>query len=539
MPARRQTADDACPGALRLHAAADGALARIRLPGGMLTGRRLRVLTEIAEEQGDGALELTSRANIQLRALRADPTELAGRLAAAGLLPSLAHETVRNIAAPPLADAETRRLVEELDRGLCADDALAALPGRFLFAIGRTSLAADVTAIPLADHPADPHAPADTAIPPADPHAPADTAIPPADPHGPADTAIPLADHPADPHAPADTAIPLADAHGPAGAASGRWMWVIVLGGTDVGLRVAADQVVATMLAAAHGFLAERAGREPKPWRLREVPDGPELIASRLRNVPGGAEPVASRLRKVAGGAEPVASRLRKVAGGAGAEQPGAGLEPAGGTAPAAAEPAAEGPRQTRTVAGQLPDKSDPRRLPETAGASARAVDRRPVITEPEAEPLVGRLAGGAVGALVPFGRLTGVHLRVLARAERLAVTPSGGVVILDLAPEEAELWVRDLTQAGLVTESDSKWVGITTCAGRPGCGKALADVRGDAERAARFVAGLPVHWVGCERGCGSPATPHVRVEATGGGYLVDGEPVEGDLGEVVAARRA
>jgi precorrin-3B synthase len=90
-----------------------------------------------------------------------------------------------------------------------------------------------------------------------------------------------------------------------------------------------------------------------------------------------------------------------------------------------------------------------------------------------------------------------------------------------------------------LITEGDSKWVGVTTCAGRPGCGKALADVRADAEEAARFVDGLPVHWVGCERGCGSPATRHVRVEATRDGYLVDGEPARGDLGEVVAARRA
>jgi precorrin-3B synthase len=62
--------------------------------------------------------------------------------------------------------------------------------------------------------------------------------------------------------------------------------------------------------------------------------------------------------------------------------------------------------------------------------------------------------------------------------------------------------------------------------------------VRRDAETTARFVDGLPVHWVGCERGCGSPATRHVRVEATVGGYLVDGEPVVGGLGEVVAARR-
>jgi precorrin-3B synthase len=35
---------DACPGALQTHAAADGALARVRVPGGALTSEQLRVL---------------------------------------------------------------------------------------------------------------------------------------------------------------------------------------------------------------------------------------------------------------------------------------------------------------------------------------------------------------------------------------------------------------------------------------------------------------------------------------------------------------
>ncbi|MFD6811859.1 cobalamin biosynthesis protein CobG, partial [Streptomyces anthocyanicus] len=46
---------DACPGALRLHAAADGLLARLRLPAGRLTSRQVRVLADAAEEMGDGS----------------------------------------------------------------------------------------------------------------------------------------------------------------------------------------------------------------------------------------------------------------------------------------------------------------------------------------------------------------------------------------------------------------------------------------------------------------------------------------------------
>jgi precorrin-3B synthase len=375
----RASSTDACPGALRLHAAADGPLARVRLPGGMLTGAQLATLAGIAAEWGDGGLELTSRANVQLRALnRTDPAKLAARLFAAGLLPSQTHETVRNIAAPALATPALRALVVALDHALCADPALAALPGRFLFAIGRVSLTADVAAVPAPQSPAGDRA--------------------------------------------------------------------ILLAGQDEGLRVPAGRVVEALLAAAHAFLAERAGTGTAPaWRLAELPDGPRRVATR------------------------VAAAL--------------GL-PLGGV----------------TTATALPD----------AGPDA---------------PLVGVVEQGdglvAVGAMAPLGRLTGVPATVLTRARRLVCTPSRGVVVPDLAPAAAGGWVTALAGAGLPVEADSRWAGVTACAGRPGCAKSLADVREDALAATRFTEGLPVHWVGCARGCGSPSGAHVRVEATGDGYAV------------------
>ena len=88
-----------------------------------------------------------------------------------------------------------------------------------------------------------------------------------------------------------------------------------------------------------------------------------------------------------------------------------------------------------------------------------------------------------------------------------------------------------------------SRWLGVTACAGRPGCGKSLADVRADADAATVPGEGLPVHWVGCARGCGSPAGPHVRVEATGTGYEVrspyaSGVTSVGEVGALVGAAR-
>ncbi|MFB6814578.1 precorrin-3B synthase [Streptomyces sp. NPDC056347] len=133
---------DACPGALRLHRADDGALARIRVPGGLLTAAQADALGAAANGLGDGEVHLTSRGNVQLRGLGPEcGGELAERLGAAGLLPSARHERVRNIVASPLSglDGHGARDVgtwlSGLDALLCADDGAAGLSGRFLFVL--------------------------------------------------------------------------------------------------------------------------------------------------------------------------------------------------------------------------------------------------------------------------------------------------------------------------------------------------------------------------------------------------------------------
>ncbi|MFD0530853.1 hypothetical protein ACFQ1I_36085 [Kitasatospora arboriphila] len=66
-------------------------------------------LADAAEALGDGALETTSRGNVQLRGLAsACGAELADRLRAVGLLPSDTHERVRNIVASPTAASTPR-----------------------------------------------------------------------------------------------------------------------------------------------------------------------------------------------------------------------------------------------------------------------------------------------------------------------------------------------------------------------------------------------------------------------------------------------
>lgn len=119
-----------------MHPAADGGLARIRVPGGTLTKGQFRAIVAASADLGDGQLELTSRANFQIRGLaRGAQFELGDRMAAAGLLPSLTHERVRNIIAAPLSD-DTQPTVDRLDSAICATPELAELPGRFLVTVG-------------------------------------------------------------------------------------------------------------------------------------------------------------------------------------------------------------------------------------------------------------------------------------------------------------------------------------------------------------------------------------------------------------------
>lgn len=116
-------------------------MVRLRLPGGRVPVRALRRLSDLAGVYGNGVLQLTSRAGLQLRGLPDPlPAAFVEAVTATGLLPSPTHERVRNIVASPLTGlhggrADVSGLTRALDAALVAEPALAALPGRFLFVL--------------------------------------------------------------------------------------------------------------------------------------------------------------------------------------------------------------------------------------------------------------------------------------------------------------------------------------------------------------------------------------------------------------------
>jgi precorrin-3B synthase len=79
----------ACPGVHRPFAATDGLLMRVRVPGGAVSTRGLGALAGAVARHGAGPVELTNRANLQVRGVAGDALDgLRRDLVAAGLAPT-------------------------------------------------------------------------------------------------------------------------------------------------------------------------------------------------------------------------------------------------------------------------------------------------------------------------------------------------------------------------------------------------------------------------------------------------------------------
>ncbi|WP_309663848.1 precorrin-3B synthase [Tabrizicola sp.] len=125
-----------CPGALRPMQSGDGWLVRIRPPGGMLTPAQAAGIAKASLAHGNGILDLSSRANLQLRGVRPEAhAALIDDLSALGLIdPDIATETARNIVVTPFWQPGdgTQPLASRFAAALAAAPPL---PGKFGFAI--------------------------------------------------------------------------------------------------------------------------------------------------------------------------------------------------------------------------------------------------------------------------------------------------------------------------------------------------------------------------------------------------------------------
>ncbi|QMV72365.1 precorrin-3B synthase [Comamonas piscis] len=141
-----------CPGAWLPMASGDGLVVRVRPPLGRLSAAQALRLAELAAQHGAGLLELTSRANIQLRGVAPDQHRaLLDALAAQGLLDSDARqEQLRNLVIDPLSQPHdgVLALAEALQQAMASDTELDGLPAKFGLSIasGRHAGLAEVAA---------------------------------------------------------------------------------------------------------------------------------------------------------------------------------------------------------------------------------------------------------------------------------------------------------------------------------------------------------------------------------------------------------
>lgn len=396
----RSSSDDRCPGALRLHAADDGHVARIRVPGGRLDPARLVALADLAEALGDGELYLTSRGNVQVRGLAGDSGQaVADRLYASGLLPSVTHDRVRNLVASPLSGidgvTDVEVILAELDEAILDDDRLVALSGRFLFGIDA----------------------------------------------GPGDV---LALRPDVAVVPCTTSSGVA---APAAGSDDAPAWRLVVAGRETAVTAPLDLAADLLVGAAHRFLALRADHAPHAWRATELPGAALAELAPGRPGPQLADPVTRCSQHF----PPAAARGKSGEHGV------------------------------------------------TAGVG------------------LGR-HGVAVVAGVRLGSAPADTWRAVATlATDIRLTPWRSVVLAN--PADAGAATAALEDLGFLLDDADPLAPVTACIGRPGCAKALADVRADAPTLAADHPGRRLHVAGCDRRCGRPAGPHLSAVASPDGY--------------------
>lgn len=523
-PAPSRPAADRCPGVLRLHDAGDGPLARVRVPGGLLSAAQLDALASGCG-LGNGLAELTSRGSVQVRGLglgldgrgesnglaeeggaadEASVAPLAGGagagaaglarvLAAGGLLPSAEHDRVRNVIASPLAGRtaaallDTDPLVAAFDAAVCADPALAALPGRFLFALddgaGLVDLAASDVGL-VAEAAGGMAGEEWRSVGPYD----LQNATAPGAASGMAGDRAPTPDV----ARAGEAGRRWDDGAGGPGAAAGLGpgrrtgpasvvLLRLHLAGRPTTRAVPVAGAVDLLLAAARAFLSLRAERDPTAWHVADLPDGAARLAAQL-----GGDLDSGRF------GVSVTPRRPEF-------PPGRHAQPDGRIALTALVPLARLEReQLAGLAALL------RRL----GGGATAASASTAGAAGGAKPGPAGTGDAAGGTTADAGATLALPL--------LRLSTDRTLTLADLTAEQADDAERGLQGLGLLTAAGSGWQGLTACSGLGACRRARVDVRAAAAaRAARRRPGAPPeHWSACPRRCGMKRDVAVGVVA-------------------------
>jgi ferredoxin-nitrite reductase len=128
-----------CPGLFYVTPAQDGILSRLRIPGGILNSQQCRAIADIAEQYGGGYVDVTNRANLQVREISQKiNAEVLKRLQDLGIGSSNTNvDHIRNIMTSPTAGIDpqelldTRPFVQAWDNYIATNPALSGLSAKF------------------------------------------------------------------------------------------------------------------------------------------------------------------------------------------------------------------------------------------------------------------------------------------------------------------------------------------------------------------------------------------------------------------------
>lgn len=120
-----------CPGALMPMETGDGWLVRLHPPGGRLSAGALEAIGRLAAEHGNGLLDITSRANLQIRGVGPETHRpLVAALLAAGIVdPREENAPYRPVLAGPLAGRDAGDLLDVAALAEAVEARLRSVPG--------------------------------------------------------------------------------------------------------------------------------------------------------------------------------------------------------------------------------------------------------------------------------------------------------------------------------------------------------------------------------------------------------------------------
>ena len=118
-------------------------MARVRIPGGFLDAEQLRQIASITEDLTSGYIQITTRANLQIRVIQPENTDrVLKRLRKAGFHPAGAGaDNPRNVTTNPTTGfdpfelIDTSPYVRQISKRVTSDPSLSNIPGKYNIAL--------------------------------------------------------------------------------------------------------------------------------------------------------------------------------------------------------------------------------------------------------------------------------------------------------------------------------------------------------------------------------------------------------------------